>query len=68
MDKHKPMKTRLVKMRPKAPCVNQEMLAAKRILRSLERRCLRSKYVNNRRYKAFKKKYNRLLGEAHAAY
>ena len=69
MDKHAPMKTRLVKMRPKAPWVNQEMLAEKRILRSLERRWRRSKNVNDRtRYKEFKKNYNRSLGEAHAAY
>ena len=37
MDKHETMKTRLVKMRPEAPWVNQEMLAEKGILRSLER-------------------------------
>ena len=69
MDKHAPLKTRLVKMRPKAPWVNQEMLAEKRILRSLESRWRRSKNYNDRTsYKEFKKKYNRLLGEAHVAY
>ena len=57
-------------MRPTAPWVNQEMLLAeKRFFRRLERRWRRSKNVNDRyRYKEYKKKYNRLLGEFHTAY
>ena len=69
IDKYAPIKTRLVINRPKAPWMNEEILKEKKIKRKCERKWRATKLPQDKEiFKVQKKKYDRLLRDAHTRY
>ena len=69
IQKHAPLKTRTLNMKPKAPWMNVDIMKEKKVKRKLERRWRLTKTADDRvLFKAQKKRYDKLLNEAHTKY
>ena len=69
IDKHAPLKTKIVQVRPKVPWMTSEVINERRIKRMLERRWRYRKTDESKKsFKEQMKKYNKLLNRAHTEY
>ena len=69
IDKHAPLKTRIIHIRPRVPWMNNDIMVAKRLKRKDERRWrLSILNFDKATYKNQKKKYDLILKEARTKY
>ena len=69
IDKHAPLKTKSINLRPKAPWMNDEIFKEKKLKRKYERKWRLTKLNADKiNYKDQKKKYDKLLKESHKKY